>query len=119
MGWNDLSSKENVEAAVRRQGWNVLRTLDPLPAALVEVPVGKELEAIARLEADPAVAYAETDTLAFATGAPAPSTPAAAAGSVEPARSKRNRVSTQRPRLGPAVGAAANQGAGGLGTHHR
>ena len=111
VGWNDLSSKEDVEAAVRRQGWNVLRTLDPLPAALVEVPVGKELEAIARLEADPAVAYAETDTLAFATGVPASSTAAAAAGSVEPARSKRGRVSAQRPRLGPAVGAAANQGA--------
>lgn len=75
VGWNDLASKENVEAAVRRQGWAVLRTLDPLPVALVEVPAGKELEAIALLEADPAVAYAETDALAFAPGAPAPSIP--------------------------------------------
>jgi subtilisin family serine protease len=44
----------------------VLRTLDPLPAAVVEVPAGKEFEAIATLEADPAVAYAELDTLAYA-----------------------------------------------------
>ena len=93
VGWNDLSSKENAEAAVRRQGWNVLRTLDPLPAALVEVPVGKELEAIARLEADPAVAYAETDTLAFATGAPAPSLP----------------LQPQAPSSPPAVSAAGYQ----------
>ena len=73
VGWNDLANKENAVASMRRQGWTVLRTLDPLPVALVEVPAGKELEAIALLEADPAVAYAETDALAFAPGAPASS----------------------------------------------
>ena len=93
VGWSDLSSKKDLEAAVRRQGWNVLRTLDPLPAALVEVPVGKELEAIARLEADPAVAYAETDTLAFATGVPASSL----------------RLQPQAPSIPPAVNAAGYQ----------
>ena len=93
VGWNDLSGKENAEAAVRRQGWNVLRTLDPLPAALIEVPIGKELEAIVRLEADPAVAYAETDTLAFATGAPALSLP----------------LQPQAPSSPPAVSAAGYQ----------
>ena len=86
VGWNDLANKENAVASMRRQGWTVLRTLDPLPVALVKVPAGKELEAIALLEADPAVAYAETDALAFAprragivSGAkpPAPSSPPA------------------------------------------
>jgi subtilisin family serine protease len=93
VGWNALASKENAVAAVRRQGWTVLRTLDPLPVALVEVPVGTEMEAIALLEADPAVAYAETDALAFATSAPA-----------SPLR-----LQPQAPSSPPAVSAAGYQ----------
>jgi hypothetical protein len=41
VGWNDLANTENAVASMRRQGWTVLRTLDPLPVALVEVPAGK------------------------------------------------------------------------------
>lgn len=93
VGWDDLPSKERAEAAVRRHGWTVLRTLDPLPAALVEVPVGTELEAVAHLEADPGVAYAETDTLAFATGALVSSLP----------------LQPQTPSSPPAVSAAGYQ----------
>ena len=70
IGWDSPSDTEAARAAVQQSGWTLLRSLAPLPAAVVEVPVGKEQEAIARLQADPAIAYAELDTLVFATGNP-------------------------------------------------
>lgn len=69
VGWQvgvGLRARETLLAA---QGWETLRRNDELDVALVAVPKGEELAAVAALQADPSVAYAELDYLAYAAGA--------------------------------------------------
>jgi hypothetical protein len=75
--WQDGLQKENLTAALDVD-WSVKRTLEPLRVALVQVPKGEELAAIAQLEDMPSVVYAEPNYLGYAldTGdEPAPEAP--------------------------------------------
>jgi hypothetical protein len=78
VGWNDDTVEQDRSDLLASQGWQVLRTIDELDVDIVLVPKGEELVAVAFLLTDSAVAYAEPDYLAYATGvAPAPARQAA------------------------------------------
>lgn len=63
-------------------GWQLLRSIDSIDAAVVRVPAGEELAAVDALRADPLVKMAEPDYLAYAlTGL---SQPALSAEGVQP-----------------------------------
>lgn len=68
VGWHDDLTKEKALALLKDRGHKVLAALDPLPAAVLAVPAGQELAAVAALQADRAIAYAEPDYLAYALG---------------------------------------------------
>ena len=68
VGWQKDASQRARNAVLAERGWQVLRSIDELDVNIVAVPKGEELAAVAALQADPAVAYAEPDYLAYATG---------------------------------------------------
>lgn len=68
VGWQAGAGQRAREAALATRGWRLLHSSDEINAAVVVVPQGEELAAVAALEADPAVAYAELDYLAYAAG---------------------------------------------------
>ena len=75
--WQDRLKIEDL-TAVLKVGWSVERTLEPLRVAVVQVPQGEELAAIAQLEDLPLVVYAEPNYLGYALEAgdePAPEAP--------------------------------------------
>ena len=88
VGWNEGVAEQVRSELLAAQGWQVLRSIDELDADIVAVPKGEELAAVATLQADPAVAYAEPDYLAYAAGALAvparQSTPPLSAQGVQP-----------------------------------
>ncbi len=88
VGWNQGTDRAPLADLLAGQGWKLLRTIDELNVVVVAVPQGEELAAIAAVQADPAVAYAEPDYLAAAAGAfaaPAQqSTPPLSAQGVQP-----------------------------------
>lgn len=67
--WRPDSAKADLAQALNTAERSVLQTLDPLPAAVLAVPEGRELAAIADLQANPLIASAEPDYLAYAAGA--------------------------------------------------
>ncbi len=69
VGWQQDASQRARNAVLAGQGWQVLRSIDELDVDIVAVPTGQELAAVAALQANPAVAYAEPDYLAYAAGA--------------------------------------------------
>lgn len=69
VGWKDSAAGPARASLLAAQGWELLRSIDELDVAVVAVPKGDELAAVAALRADPAVAYAEPDYLAYAAGA--------------------------------------------------
>ncbi len=88
VGWKEDAAEQVRSELLAAQGWQVLRSIDELDANIVAVPKGEELAAVAALQADPSVAYAEADYVAYAAGAfAAPagqSTPPLSAQGVQP-----------------------------------
>ncbi len=88
VGWREGAGGPARSALLAEQGWELLRSIDELDVAIVAVPKGEEMAAVAALQSDPAVAYAEPDHVAYATGAwSAParqSTPPLSAQGVQP-----------------------------------
>jgi subtilisin family serine protease len=69
VGWSEGTAEQARSELLAAQGWQVLHSIDELDVDVVVVPKGEELAAVAALQADPAVAYAEPDYLAYAAGA--------------------------------------------------
>jgi hypothetical protein len=69
VGWTEGANRAARASLLDAQGWSLLRNIDELNASIVAVPKGDELAATVVLQADPAVAYAEPDYLAYAAGA--------------------------------------------------
>ncbi len=69
VGWNESATKRMRSQVLAARGWETLRSIEELSVDIVLVPKGEELAAAAALQADPAVAYAEPDYLAYAAGA--------------------------------------------------
>lgn len=69
VGWNQGAGRAAQAELLAGQGWQVLHRIDELNVAVVTVPQGEELAAVAAAQADPTVAYAEPDYLAAAAGA--------------------------------------------------
>lgn len=88
VGWNKGAGRAARADLLAAQGWQLLRSIDDLDVAIVAVPQGQELAAVAALQADPAVAYAEPDRVAYAAGAlaapPRQPTPPLSAQGVQP-----------------------------------
>jgi subtilisin family serine protease len=68
VGWKPSVAGRSRLDLLAGQGWQTLRSIDELATDIVAVPEGQELAAVAVLQADPAVAYAEPDYLAYAAG---------------------------------------------------
>lgn len=68
VGWSEGADERARSALLAAQGWRTVRRSDELNVDLVAVPKGEEMAAIAALQADPSVAYAEPDYLAYAAG---------------------------------------------------
>ncbi len=68
VGWNESTTERARSDLLARQGWEALRSIEPLAVDIVAVPKGEELAAAAVLQVSPAVAYAEPDYLAYAAG---------------------------------------------------
>lgn len=69
VGWQPGVAERSRRELLAGQGWQTLRSIDVLATDIVAVPEGQELAAVAALQAEPAVAYAEPDYLAYAAGA--------------------------------------------------
>jgi hypothetical protein len=69
VGWKPGVAERSRRELLAGQGWQTLRSIDELATDIVAVPEGQELAAVAALQAEPAVAYAEPDYLAYAAGA--------------------------------------------------
>jgi subtilisin family serine protease len=69
VGWNEGAAEQARSELLAAQGWPVLRSIDELDVDIVLVPKDEELAAVAVLQAEPSVAYAEPDHLAYAAGA--------------------------------------------------
>ncbi len=65
--WRQGIDPAQIIEPAKARGWAVERTLSPLSAAVLAVPEGEELAAIAALKADPRVLSAEPDVRAYAT----------------------------------------------------
>jgi hypothetical protein len=68
VGWQPGVAERSRRELLAGQGWQTLRSIDELATDIVAVPEGQELAAVAVLQAEPAVAYAEPDYLAYAAG---------------------------------------------------
>ena len=64
--WIDTADQRAAAALLDRNGWQVVRSIDAIDAAVVRVPAGTELAAVDLLRADPLVMSAEPDFVAYA-----------------------------------------------------
>lgn len=78
--WRQGVSYKQVAPRVTEAGGRLLRVLDPLPAAVIETPVGQESAVIAALKGHPLILSAEPDYRAYAVGGSAPSRVSANSG---------------------------------------
>ncbi len=68
--WQDHVPAAEIEATLATEGLERIDTIDALKIDRLRVPVGRERQIIARLQADPRVAFAEPNYIARAAGIP-------------------------------------------------
>lgn len=66
VGWQAASTRQARADIVATHGWHVLHSIAELNVDVLRVPAGEEQTAVAALQANPAVRYAEFDRLAYA-----------------------------------------------------
>ncbi len=66
--WRENADKATLVQALNTDRRQVLQTFDTLHGAVIAVPPGEELAAIAELQANPLILTAEPDVLAYAAG---------------------------------------------------
>lgn len=66
--WNGRANDLAAALLLSQNGWQVVRTIDEIDAAVVLVPAGTELAAVDTLLASPLVSSAEPDYVAYALG---------------------------------------------------